>query len=77
MLLPHNLNSGAKHFPLSSQRPFHINCSVGAFFILTRQIQYLDQSYKFECPDNKSNKLMDFLSLLCTFTYLVLTFLRF
>ena len=41
LLLPHNLNlfSGAKHILLSSQRPFHFLCSIGALFFLTRQIQ--------------------------------------
>ena len=32
LLLPHNLYSAAKHFPLSSQRPFHFHCSVGTLF---------------------------------------------
>ena len=32
LLLPHNLYSGAKHIPLSSQRPFHFHCSIGALF---------------------------------------------
>ena len=39
LLLPHNLYSGAKHIPLSSQRPFHFHCSIGALFIVTRQTQ--------------------------------------
>ena len=30
MLLKHNLYSGAKHFPLFSQRPFHFHCSIAA-----------------------------------------------
>ena len=29
---PHNIYSGAKLIPFSSQRPFHIHCSVGALF---------------------------------------------
>ena len=32
LLLSHNLYSGAKHIPLTSRRPFHFQCSIGALF---------------------------------------------
>ena len=41
LLLPHNLYSGAKHIPLSLQRPFHFIVLLAPFFIPTRQILLL------------------------------------
>ena len=35
-----NRYSGAKHIPLSSQRPSHLIVLIGALFIVTRQTQY-------------------------------------
>ena len=39
LLLPHNLYSGAKHIPLSSQRPFSLSLLIGRLFIPTREVQ--------------------------------------
>ena len=41
-----NLNYGAKHIPLFSQRPFHFHCFIGTLFIVTRLAQYLFREEK-------------------------------
>ena len=48
LLLPHNLYSGAKHIPLSSQRPFHFNCYYWLHFNSnkTNTIQLQEQKNK-------------------------------